>query len=71
MKRPESPCRDCEFRKELCHADCEVYQTFKKDLESWKAYVKEQQRDDNEQDAIEKDRVKRAMAYIRRSTGKK
>ena len=71
MKRPESPCRGCEFRRESCHADCEVYQTFKKDLESWKAYIREQMRDDNEQEAIEKNRVKRAVAYIKRSTGKK
>ena len=71
MKRPESPCRDCEFRRESCHADCEIYQTFKKGLESWKAYIREQMRGDNEQEAIEKSRVKRAVAYIKRSTGKK
>ena len=40
MKRPESPCLDCEDRREGCHAVCERYKDYTEELAEYNAEVK-------------------------------
>lgn len=36
------PCMNCKERHEKCHAECEKYAAFKKDLQARKDWLKEQ-----------------------------
>ncbi|MGL5765038.1 MAG: hypothetical protein ACRCX8_05285 [Sarcina sp.] len=44
----KSPCLSCEDRKYLCHSNCDVYLTFKNDLNSRKELVANARKIDNE-----------------------
>ena len=35
MKRPESPCKDCQKRAEGCHGKCEDYQKYRIEQEQY------------------------------------
>lgn len=37
MRRPQSPCKDCTDRSVNCHAECEVYNWFQKELQDYKS----------------------------------
>ena len=41
MSKIAAPCRDCDWRKPGCHAECEGYQNYKREVEKKKAYLKE------------------------------
>lgn len=38
--KPQSPCRECKAREVGCHAGCERYEGYCKELEDWKQTVK-------------------------------
>lgn len=31
-----NPCKDCEFRRLLCHSECEAYKAWRKEYETGK-----------------------------------
>lgn len=41
MKRPESPCRDCEERRENCHSECEKYIEYTEERKQYNEFVKQ------------------------------
>ena len=36
MSKPDSPCKDCSERFLKCHASCQKYIDFQKELSEWK-----------------------------------
>ena len=40
MKKPQSPCKDCEDREVGCHGKCEKYQRFHEDIVAYSEVVK-------------------------------
>ena len=36
MSKPDSPCKDCSERFLKCHASCQKYIDFQKELPEWK-----------------------------------
>jgi len=66
MKRPIAPCKDCEFKTEGCHSTCEIYQTFRKDLDEYKELIRGEKVRNNEQNAIEVRRIRIAKKGVRR-----
>lgn len=42
MKRPTSPCKECEDREAGCHGRCEKYQAYRSDLDQVKQVIRTQ-----------------------------
>ena len=50
--KPQSPCRECEKRVVGCHAGCEKYAGYCKELELWKQTVRAAKEEGSEADAF-------------------
>ena len=35
MKKPKSPCKDCENRKQFCHTDCDVWSVYERERNAY------------------------------------
>lgn len=66
MRKPEAPCKDCEFKYDGCHSECEVYDTFKIKRAEYNEMVSKERRRSFEQDSMEIRRVEIAKKGVRR-----
>ena len=66
MRKPEAPCKGCEFKYDGCHSECEIYQIFKIERDEYNEMVREGRRRSFEQDSLEIRRVELAKKGVRR-----
>lgn len=51
MRKPESPCLNCQTRTAECHADCKCYKWYQSELEIYKEFVNAEKAKDGKLDS--------------------
>lgn len=65
--KPSSPCKECKAREAGCHAGCEKYAGYCKELEDWKQIYRAEKYDGYEADSY---RIK-MIRKIKKAGGEK
>ena len=68
MRKPDTPCKDCNKRSATCHSSCELYIKFTKDKEIYNNSISNKK--SNERKIIEDVKYRRNCMKSRRATNK-
>lgn len=59
MKKPESPCLNCQDRTKYCHVKCEKYANYTSALHTYTYLIKKKKKEDYDADHINSNKRRR------------